>query len=36
MSFVDMFAGLPLVVVTLVLLREGVVAYFGSHFYKCK
>ena len=36
MGFVGMLAGLPLAAVTLVLLREGASAYFGSHFYKHK
>lgn len=36
MGFVGMLAGLPLAAVTLVLLREGVSAYFGSRFYKHK
>ena len=36
MSFVGMLAGLPLAAVTLVLLREGAAAYFGSRFYKHK
>lgn len=34
MGFVGMLIGLPLAAVTLVLLREGVNAYFASHFYK--
>ena len=34
MGFVGMLIGLPLAAVTLVLLREGMSAYFGSHFYK--
>lgn len=34
MGFVGMLVGLPLAAVTLVLLREGVSAYFGSHFYR--
>ena len=34
MGFVGMLAGLPLAAVTLVLLREGAAAYFGSRFYK--
>ncbi|OHP53615.1 MULTISPECIES: AI-2E family transporter [Neisseria] len=36
MGFVGMLAGLPLAAVTLVILREGASAYFGSHFYKHK
>jgi hypothetical protein len=36
MGFVGMLAGLPLAAVTLVLLREGASAYFGSRFYKHK
>ena len=36
MGFVGMLAGLPLAAVTLVLLREGVNAYFHSRFYKHK
>ncbi|MCP1772091.1 putative PurR-regulated permease PerM [Neisseria perflava] len=36
MGFVGMLAGLPLAAVTLVLLREGVSAYFGSRFYRHK
>ena len=36
MGFVGMLAGLPLAAVTLVLLREGAAAYFGSRFYKHK
>lgn len=36
MGFVGMLVGLPLAAVTLVLVREGVSAYFGSHFYKHK
>ncbi|STZ75963.1 AI-2E family transporter [Bergeriella denitrificans] len=34
MGFVGMLVGLPLAAVTLVLLREGADAYFGSHFYR--
>ncbi|QEY23243.1 AI-2E family transporter [Neisseria animalis] len=34
MGFVGMLIGLPLAAVTLVLLREGASAYFGSHFYR--
>ena len=36
MGFVGMLVGLPLAAVTLVLLREGVNAYFHSRFYKHK
>lgn len=36
MGFVGMLIGLPLAAVTLVLLREGVAAYFDSRFYKHK
>ncbi|WP_416192424.1 AI-2E family transporter [Neisseria sp. CCUG12390] len=36
MGFVGMLIGLPLAAVTLVLVREGVAAYFDSRFYKHK
>lgn len=36
MGFVGMLAGLPLAAITLVLLREGASAYFGSRFYRHK
>ncbi|ASK26355.1 AI-2E family transporter [Neisseria chenwenguii] len=36
MGFAGMLAGLPLAAVTLVLLREGAAAYFGSRFYRHK
>lgn len=36
MGFTGMLVGLPLAAVTLVLVREGVSAYFGSRFYRHK